>query len=295
MVDRHNYHLYANQLWQNQGDGTFVDVAELVGAAFDDVSGPYSRFPGGHSFGGDFGDVDNDGDMDAFIANLAHPRVQPWSDPSMFLINMGPPDYLFRNMRQEYGFIYDEGDVNAAFADFDNDMDVDIAVASLYRGHFSRLYRNDMAGGFTDVTYETNTAINDAVSVVWADVDEDGDLDLVIADRAGPEFVHLFINRKGQDNNWIELVLEGTTTNRGAIGARVTLSAGGVTQMRDIRGGGGHSNTQNSRVVHFGLGQVETIDEVSVRWVGGETETITGLNPNARFHVVEGTGAGEAL
>lgn len=290
-----NYHLYANQLWQNLGNGTFMDVAEYVGAAYDDIPSGNSTWPGGHTFGGDFGDIDNDGDIDLYMANLAHPRVQPWSDPSMFLINEGPPNYRFTNMREEYGFIYDEGDVNAAFADFDNDTDLDIAVASLYRGHFSRFYRNDGLAGFTDITYETNTAINDAVSVVWSDVDEDGDLDLFIADRWGPETVHLFINQVGQDNNWLELVLEGTTSNRGAIGARVSLTAGGVTQIRDVRGGGGHSNTQNSRVVHFGLGQENAIDSVTVRWVGGATETIDGLVPNGRFHVVQGSGLGEEL
>ena len=290
-----NYHLYANQLWQNQGDGTFLDVAESVGVAFDDIPGPYADWPGGHTYGGDFGDIDNDGDMDFFMANLAHPRVQPWSDPSMFVVNQGPPDFTFENLIHDYGFIYDEGDVNASFADFDNDMDLDIAIATLYTDHFFKLYRNDGPRGFADVTYETGTAVHDAVSVVWSDVDEDGDLDMIVADRQGLPNVHLFINEVGQCYNWIELVLEGTTTNRGAIGARVTLTAGGVTQMRDIRGGGGHSNTQNSRVVHFGLAKKRVIDEVTVRWVGGPTETITGLTPNSRYRIVEGTGQGEPM
>ena len=60
--------------------------------------------------------------------------------------------------------------------DFDNDMDLDIVIASLYGTHYSRLYRNDGAAGFVDVTYETGTAVEDAVSPVWSDIDEDGDL-----------------------------------------------------------------------------------------------------------------------
>jgi hypothetical protein len=291
-----NYHLYPNQLWQNQGDGTFVDVAEEVGVAFDDIPSPYPQYLGGHSYGGDFGDFDNDGDMDFYMTNLAHPRVQPWSDPSMFVVNQGPPDYTFENLREEYGFIYDEGDVNAAWADFDHDMDLDLAIASLYTGHYSRVYRNDGEAGFTDITYETGTAVHDAVSVIWGDVDEDGDLDLVFTDRDGlGAAVHLFVNRVGQDRNWVELVLEGDGTNRDAIGARVTLEAGGIVQLRDNRGSGGHGNAQGSLVVHFGLADVTEIDDVTVRWVGGETETITGIRPNARFHVVEGSGVGEEL
>lgn len=288
-----NYHLYANQLWRNLGDGTFTDVAEAVGLAFDDVHSPYPQWPGGHSYGGDFGDFDNDGDMDFYMTNLAHPRVQPWSDPSMFAVNQGAPDFEFVNLREEYGFIYDEGDVNAAWADFDHDMDLDLVIASLYTNHYSRFYRNDGEAGFTDITYETGTAVHDAVSVVWSDVDEDGDLDLILTDRDGRgAAVHLFVNQVGQDRNWVELVLEGTETNRDAIGARVTLEAGGVRQMRDVRGGGGHVNAQSSLVVHFGLADETEIDEVTVRWVGGETETIRGIEPNGRYLVVEGSGEG---
>ncbi len=289
-----NYHLYANQLWANDGDANFVNVAEEVGAGHDDVEAPppwNMTYTGGHTYGGDFGDVDNDGDWDFYMCNLAHPRVMPWSDPSMFLINEGAPDYVFSNEPYDRGFIYDEGDVNAAFADFDHDMDVDLVVASLYTGHYSRLYRND-DGYFTDVTWETGTAIHDSVSAVWSDVDEDGDLDLVIADRSAAPNVHLFLNRVGQDRSWIQLVLEGTTTNRDAIGAKVTLAAGGVTQMREVKGGGGHSNTQSTRVVHFGLADEQDIDAVTVRWVGGDTETIEGLAPNGRYRVVEGSGTG---
>jgi hypothetical protein len=285
-----NYGYGWNFMFHNDGGDTFMESGEFLGIHADDVG-----TTGGNTFGGDFGDFDNDGDMDLYAANIAHPRYQPTSDPSVFLVNQGPSQFLYINQREELGLHYDEGDVNAAFADFDNDMDLDLVVASLYTGHFSRLYRNDGADGFIDVTYETNTAVNDSVSAVWSDVDEDGDQDLVIADRAGAEKVHLFVNRTGQDNGWIELVLEGTTTNRSAIGARVTLTAGGVTQLRDVRGGGGHSNTQSSRVVHFGLGAESAIDEVTARWVGGTTETITGLEPGGRYLVVEGSGEGTLI
>ena len=288
-----NYHLYDNQLWKNQGDGTFVDVAKNVGVAHDDIPSGSSLYPGGHTYGGDWGDIDNDGDMDFFMANLAHPRTQPWGDPSMFVINSGAsgaPSFTFENRRRELGIVYDEGDINGEFADFDNDMDLDLVVASLYPNHYSKLYRNDGDAGFTDVTYETNTAVHVAVSAVWSDVDEDGDVDLVIAGGDPVSQAHLFINRAAGDNHWVQFRLEGTATNRGAIGARVTLVSGGVTQMRDVVGGGGQSNTQNSAIVHFGLGPNTTIASLSVRWAGGATETISGAAADARFHIVEGSG-----
>jgi len=282
-----NYHLYPNQLWQNQGDGTFVDVAEDLGAARDDIASGSPLLTGGHSYGGDFGDFDNDGDMDLYVANLAHPREHPWSDPSQFLVNQGPPDYRFEDRTVELGFIYDEVDFNATFADFDNDMDLDLAVASIYPDHYSRLYRND-GDRFVDISYETGLAVHDTVSLVWADFDEDGDLDIVIED-------HVFENRVGQDRHWLALLLEGVDSNRDALGARVWLTAGGVTQVRDVKGPGGHVNAQSSRIVHFGLGSNTDIDELVVRWVGGETESISGAQVDRRMRIVEGTGAAEDL
>jgi hypothetical protein len=284
-----NYHLYPNQLWKNTGAGQFVDVAEELGVAHDDVPSPYPAYKGGHTYGGDWADFDLDGDFDFYMCNLAHPRVQPWSDPSMYVVNQGPPAYSFVNRREEMGFVYDEGDVNAAAADFDHDGDEDLAIASLYTGHYSRLYRND-GDHFTDVTYETGTAVHDAVSVVWSDVDEDGDLDLLIADRGGAPYVHLFTNRVGNQRGWVELKLEGTVTNRSAVGARVTVKAGGKTMMREVSGGNGLQNVQKTRWLHFGLGDAQAIDEVTVRWVGGATETVTGLAPGGRYRVVEGSG-----
>jgi hypothetical protein len=283
----HNYGYDLNFLWENQGSGVFVDVGLDVGIARDAIG---SR--GGNTFGGDWGDIDNDGDLDLFEANIAHPRYQPSSDPSLMLVNGGAPDFHFTEQREALGIEYDEGDVNAAFGDYDNDGDLDLVVTPVYPGHFSRLYRNDGGTHFTDVTYETGTAVMETASPVWSDVDEDGDLDLIIADRSGAPFVHLFINEVGQDNHWLQLDLQGTASNRDGIGARVALTAGGTTQLREVKGGGGHGNTQQTRIVQFGLGSGTAIDSLTVRWVGGATETITGLAADHRFRVVEGSGTG---
>jgi|GEM_PF-604650 len=290
-----NYHLYPNQLWENLCNGKFDDVARETGADYDDIPPPPyfpSGLTGGHSYGIEFGDLDSDGDMDYYVSNLAHPRAQPWSDVSMLLINQGAPDYSFENRFEESGFLYDEGDLNVAFGDFDNDMDLDIVVVSTYTHHYSRFYRNDGEASFIDVTYETNTAVHDSVGVIWADVDRDGDLDLFIVGKEGKRrCVHLFVNRIGQRNNWIEFVLQGTSSNRDGIGARVAVTAGGITQMRDARGGGGgHSNTQHPRTVHFGLAKNDRIEKITVRWVGGKIESISCAKPNGLYKIVEGTG-----
>ncbi|NUO52035.1 MAG: hypothetical protein HOV80_24555 [Polyangiaceae bacterium] len=284
-----NYQLSDNNLFENQGDGTFVDVAPQKSFNHDDIPTELAQYPGGHSYGAAFGDVDTDGDIDAFVSNLSHPRTQPWADPSQFYFNEGAPDYSFVDRRAELGIVYDEGDVNAAFADWDNDGDLDLAVAALYPTHYAKLYRNDGPDGFVDVTYEAGIEVHLAVGLAFSDVDEDGDLDLLAAEGIGPDFVHYYENRIGQDSSWIELELEGTLSNRDAIGARVTVVAGGVTRIRDVEAGGGH-HLQHSHVVHFGLGSAESLDSISIRWPSGNTETISAADVRARWRVVEGEG-----
>ncbi len=283
------YHLFDDQLWRNQGDGTFVDVAADVGVAHDTLLSESDRYPGGHGYGGDWGDVDSDGDMDMFLANLSHPRTQPWADPSLLWINSGPPDYTFTDAREAWGLHYDEGDVNAQFADFDNDMDLDLVVASLYSTHHARVYRND-GGVFTDVTYQVGVNVEDAVSAIWFDADEDGDPDLLVGDRFAAPYLHLYENTAGQANHWVELDLVGVTGNRDAVGARVSLTAGGVTQLREVWDGNGCGNTQRPRRIHFGLGANTTIDSLTVKWPQGDTETITGASVDAIGRIVEGSG-----
>jgi hypothetical protein len=284
-----NYHLSPNQLWQNAGDGSFTDVGPALGVAYDDIPNPGS-YEGGHTFGGDMGDFDNDGDMDIYACNLAHPRFQPWSDISKMFVGTGAPSFGFEDQFAKLGFEYDEGDANAGFADYDNDGDLDLAIASLYESHHARLYRNDGEIGFVDVTYEAGIAVRDAVSMTWSDVDEDGDLDLLFSDRGGDPYVHLFTNRAPAENGWVELELEGTASARDAVGARVTVSSGPGSQMREVRDGGGHGGAQQTHWVHFGLGSASTIDKLTVRWLGGATEVFTGVTPKGRYRLVEGAG-----
>jgi hypothetical protein len=285
-----NYQLSDNYLWQNQGDGTFVNVAKEAHVDHDDIPSSQPQYPGGHSYGPSFGDIDLDGDWDFFLANLSHPRTQPWADPSQLYLSSGAPDYVFTDHREQWGVIYDEGDVNSALADYDNDTDLDLVVVSVYPTHYTRLYRND-GDRFVDVTYESGTATHQAGYAVWSDVDEDGDLDLLVVTGWGPPYARLLENRVGQDHAWVDLDLEGTKSNRDALGARVTLLADGLTQMRDVQGATANL-LQHSRRVHFGLGHSTSIDSVTVRWVGGATEAIKGIAPGGRYHVVEGSGKG---
>ena len=285
-----NYGGNSNLMFRNYGTGAFQEVGDALGYSQDRV-GPLA----GTTFGGDFGDLDNDGDVDLFEADISHPRYGVSSDQSRIVLNLGAPDWRTETHREDFGFHWDEGDINPALGDFDNDTVLDVAMASVYSGHFARLYRGLGGGLLEDVSYEAGVVVQLTGRVLWTDIDEDGDLDLFFGDGDGAPWTHLFVNRVGQDRAWVELLLEGTTSNRDAVGARVTLQAGGVRQLRDVEGGGGHWNIQESRIVHFGLADATAIDSLSVRWPGGATETISGAAPRARYRVVEGSGVAVAL
>ncbi len=290
-----NYHLYPDQLWKNLGLGTFVDVAPQVGLDHDAIA-PAANvvaagLTGGHTYGADFGDVDNDGDMDVYVCNLAHPRTQPWADISIFGVNQGSPDFAYANQTKAAGFIYDEGDLNAFWGDYDNDGDLDLVVASIYTGHYSRLYRNEGQNVFTDVSFEAAAWLHQCGRVLWFDADDDGDLDLLFTDgNPQPPHVHLLRNRMNNGNHWLELNVQGTSSARDAPGARVTVKTAGTTQMRDVKLGGGHWNPQTGKRLHFGLGSATKVDQVQVHWVGGAIETFSGIAVDKRWTLVQGTG-----
>ena len=281
------YQLQDDWLWRNLGDGTFVDVAHAVGVDHDATLTSAAAYPGGHSYGAEFGDLDGDGELDLFQCNLAHPRTMPWSDPSRVLYNTGAPDHHFEDRTELSGYVYNEGDANPHLGDFDLDGDLDLVVTSHY-GLNLRVYRNDPGSRLVDVTYELGVR-GRAESAIWVDVDEDGDLDLLTADRGVPL---LFINQLGDGTrHWVELLLEDSGGAPEAIGARVTLRSAGRTLVREVRTTGALANREASRWVHVGLGAADAIDSVSVRWRDGTVESFSGVTADGRFRVHRGVGA----
>lgn len=137
----------------------------------------------------------------------------------------------------------------------------------------------------------------------FLDLDNDGDLDVVLGHgRARFEGdatcyptheVHVFRNDLGQDGNWLRLKLEGGPgTNRAAIGARVRVTAGGVTQTQEVGGAYGHAGIQPDLTLHFGLGTACDVDRVEIRWpdLALTTEAFDNVRGNYRVHVTQGAG-----
>jgi hypothetical protein len=122
--------------------------------------------------------------------------------------------------------------------------------------------------------------VDNGWGAAWSDMDADGDLDLVTR--------RLFRNDLENDNHWLEVRLEGTVSNRSAIGARVDVSCGGTTFSRQVEGGKGTMN-QSSLTLHFGLGGCAAADLVTVTWPSGLVETLENVDADRLLHLLEGS------
>jgi hypothetical protein len=267
-----NYRLQRNHLWTNNGDGTFSDEAnaQRVGGNFQ--GGWY-----GHTIGSLWDDMDFDGDLDLFSANLAHPRFYDFSDPSMILENQGG---VFAQHQEGSGMAYRETSSSPAALDLDNDGDRDLFVTNVYEGRPPEVY--EWLGDWTvrDVHYQAGLRQWNTWGVAAADVDGDGWVDLVMQ--------QVYRNRglKGAGNGWIKVRLVGSgagATNTMAIGARAYVTAQGKTQMREVSGGHG-TTCQDEATMHFGLGSAETAD---LRIVFPNTETEIVLSAESAGVLVE--------
>jgi hypothetical protein len=187
---------------------------------------------------------------------------------------------------------------SVAAGDFDNDMDVDLYLVcgSSVANTANVLLENRGDGTLRVIPGAGGAAgssrgIGDSVAV--ADYDRDGFLDLFVTNGRdvvplcdGP---HQLFHNRGNANHWLELDLRGTASNRDGIGARVVVTAGGVSQLR-TQDNGMHDRAQNFRRLHFGLGPNASADDVVVEWPSGRVQRLTGVHADQVLVVVEDGG-----
>jgi enediyne biosynthesis protein E4 len=189
------------------------------------------------------------------------------------------------------------------FFDFDNDgwSDIFIANGHVYSQIASRtlhltyrepkiLYRNLGNGRFEDVSAKAGAAItadNIGRGCAFGDVDNDGDVDIIISNLDGPPT--LLRNDGGNRNNWMLITCVGTRSNRSAIGTRVKVATAGHTQTDEVMSGSGYYS-QNDLRLHFGLGRATRADAVEVAWPSGIKETLRDLPANQLFVIQETKG-----
>jgi len=298
-------------LYENDGMGRFRDVAIDRGfASFPtgnyylnlgetaEPGGNSETYMGGNGFGLDCGDVNRDGLLDIFITQISHPdqpdATRRWSDPTALLINQGSAmGFSFANEFLARGLPFNEGDVDGAIIDFDNDGRLDLSVSrdrkyEVDRGYpegeqraWFGLFRQLPSGMFDSLGVASG--INDpneqlrrmkgAQNHAWADIDRDGDLDLLVGgrDQGGGRPNFLFDNTIGSQNNWVAFELEGDglDINRDAIGARISIRFSDYTLIRELHSSRGMYNSIDTWALHFGLGDANCSYTIEVRWPNG--------------------------
>ncbi|WP_255216556.1 CRTAC1 family protein [Pseudenhygromyxa sp. WMMC2535] len=302
-----------NQLFVNQGGGLFDDLAEAHSFAYQitgnywlsstgygqdaETDPPNGLYRGSNGFGIDCGDVDNDGDFDVLLSTISHPvnsdYNRKWSDPSQLLANEGADaGYTFVNQWQARGLPFNEGDVDAALVDFDNDgrLDISLSRERKYEGSYDDpeqkswfgLMRQLDTGAFESLGVdsgindpeETLLRMKGAQNHAWSDIDHDGDLDLLVGgrDQGGGRPNFLFRNEIGHANRWLAVRVEGDgdAVDRDGLGTRVTVRSGNERRVDEKKSSRGMYNSEDTRVLHFGLGDMPCDElELVVRWTDG--------------------------
>jgi hypothetical protein len=273
----------------------------------------------GNTFDLALGDLDGDGDLDGYLGEIQHAWAGESSDPPSVLWNEGAAKaWAFRRVpvydalpRREFrdarNFQY--ADLHVAFLDFDNDARLDVLIGSgdYPDGQFLRLYRQKEDRTFEEVTEAAGFDWEGCGDLSIGDFDRDGDVD-VLAGRSFMRLdqahrdrhmgglklneVGLFRNEAAGNNgnHWLNVRLVGKGAggaNRSGVGARVAVTAGGVTQIREIRSGSGLGNHQDPPEACFGLGPATLVDRLVVRWPDAKsTEQVLTKVPADRFVVV---------
>jgi enediyne biosynthesis protein E4 len=266
-----------NYYYENTGRGSFVDKGLRLGLAM----GQHGQ--GVSSMGPVAGDVDDDGFLDLFIPDM---------DYGSLLVREGP-GYVDRI--EDSGLAVMLGQYTGwggILFDYDDDGRLDLFVSNGNAHHEYAedpvLARGDGAGKFADVARGAGDFFQHkwvARGSTWLDYDDDGDLDLLVVDLNGPP--HLLRNEGGTGHHWIAIDARLPGGRRQAIGARITVTAGGRRQVRDALPVNGYLSQGDPRV-HFGLGAAGRVDAVEIRWPDGTTGTLTGLAIDRVNLVVQG-------
>jgi hypothetical protein len=231
----------ASKLLRNDGSGVFSNA----------TSAPLGNT--GTGAGVAWGDYDNDGDLDLYLAN--------WGTSNKLFRNEGAGTFVDATS----GLLGDPGQSRGvAWGDYDNDGDLDLFVSNW--GTPSKLFRNDGGGAFVDATSGPLGDVGSCTGAAWGDYDSDGDLDLYVARYSQAN--RLFRNNLSSGNHWLHVDLEGVYSNRAGIGARIRVVTGGASQIREVSGGSGDMS-QNSLTAEFGLGGATVVDTVCVLWPSG--------------------------
>ncbi|HWW16285.1 MAG TPA: CRTAC1 family protein [Candidatus Dormibacteraeota bacterium] len=280
-----------NYLYRNKGNGTFEEVGLMLGA---DLSGDGQELG---SMGVDMGDYDHDGKLDIFVTEfvdqsdtLYHNKGEDGFADVSLSSRIAPPSHPYVGW-------------GTGFFDMDNSGWLDIFVANGHvypqvdtipdAAHFRQpmlLFRNHRDGTFEEVGTAAglnNIPMQSRRGAAFGDIKNDGCVDIVTLNWG--QLPSLLMNHCQNGNHRVLFKLLGSKSNRLAIGARVTVRAGGLTQFSEVKGGSSYLS-QNDLRQHFGLGTKDSMDEVTVRWPSGQSEVLKNVPADFIYTIVEGQG-----
>ena len=256
ILNQGRYAIYVSNISEEgvliQGNNLWVPKESAAGddLRYENLARDMGVELGGWSFGAQFADLNNDGMLDLYLTNgnvsLDHSRNY-W-----------------------YDFSKVAGGNSSIIGDAKNWPAMEGRSLSGYQQ--KRVWVNDGAGKFLDVAQAVGvTDTYDGRAVAMADLWNRGVMDVVVANQRGPLLIYK--NTVAPENKWIEFELEGSKSNRSAIGAQVTLFWNGQRQAQEVSGGSGFC-AQNQRRLHFGLGKGAEIEKAIIRWPSGKVQTL---------------------
>ena len=299
-----------DRFFHNNGDGTFTDITEKA-IGIDSKKG----------MNVDWGDFDNDGLLDIYVTNITDDYMR---EGNFLWHNNG--NLTFSDVSRETNTSETGWGWGSKFFDYDNDGWLDLYVVngwvsagkesyvpdifdmvtkpgidfadarnwppmgnkSLSGYEKKKLFHNEKGQIFKDEAARHGVdSVRDGRGISIADFDNDGRLDMFVANANGDPY--LYRNTETTANHWVQFALQGTKSNKAAVGAQVRLKAGGMTRLQFISGGNSFAG-QSSNRVQFGLGEVAKIDQIEVRWPMGQREVFTGLQADKLNKIVEGSG-----
>jgi hypothetical protein len=269
--------------WINQGDGTFIDQALALGAAVNESGQPEA------GMGVTFGDVDGDQDFDLFITHLREEK-------NTFYRNLGKEGFQDESWASGLaGVSVPFTGFGTGFFDYDNDGDLDLAVVNgrVTRGPLlttrrppqywddyaepNLLFENDGGGKFHDASKDAGSftsTIENSRGLAFGDVDNDGDIDLLVNNEGGP--ARLYRNDSPKKGHWLLIRVIDPKLKRDAIGAEVRVTCQGKKLLRSVSPDYSYLNSNDPRV-HFGLGSATSVDAITVRWPDGSEQSFPGM------------------